>query len=164
MEYVSFGRFVTMIHCRGGQGKSRELRSLQKHAQTFCVDVVFFFLKQSVEVVFPKTLCFVNPCGATSESGVGGKNSFELQAMRIMLQIVKDQGCSGSIPEEQFLPRYMQIPVFSVRNHSSSLKLTACKRDARKRFEAGSRRNLHLWNYCSVRLRMCRRRGVVTRR
>ena len=85
MEYVSFGRFVTMIHCRGGQGKSRELRSLQKHAQTFCVDVVFFFLKQSVEVVFPKTLCFVNPCGATSESGVGGKNSFELQAMRIML-------------------------------------------------------------------------------
>ena len=37
MGYGSFGRFVTVFHCRGGQGKSRELRSLQKHAQTSCV-------------------------------------------------------------------------------------------------------------------------------
>ena len=28
MEYVSFGRFVTVIHCRGGQGKSRVQGSL----------------------------------------------------------------------------------------------------------------------------------------
>ena len=61
--------------------------------------------------------------------------------------MIKDS--SGSIPEEQFLRRYMQIPFFWLRKFSLSSKLTAFTEDARQRFEAFS------CEQSSVKLQSC---------
>ena len=130
MENGSFGRFVTVFHCRGGQGKSRELEFFgKKKCSDFLCCPLF---EQSVEVVFTRSPCLKNPHGAIAESGVGEANAFELQGDENDVgTLSKIKESSGSILEEEFLFRCTQIPFF-IKKAFFELEIE----DARKRFEA----------------------------
>ena len=104
MEYVSFGRFVTVIHCRGGQGKSRVLGSLYIKCSDFLCCPLF---EQSVDLVFVKFVWRHSRiwCRRGKRFRAPGNENY-------VGKLSKIEESSASIAEEEFLSKCTQIPFF----------------------------------------------------